>query len=303
MQHEHPGIAFEKAVAAIQTQIDPASSVTHNETLVDRLGHSRQFDVVIRGSFAGQQMLGVIECKDLKRKVGNPEVEAFITKAQEINANFRILMSRTGFSRPALEKCAHYGVQALSLLENDSANRRFFVGTRWTADITRWRQISISLQFVEQPTEPVTFTVETLKINNKRVLDWYTNHLLDHEEELTEFGWTAGISVVFDSPQMVEIEPGKAYLCSGISFGAELICDKLERLVGISGTGFFNWNSQQATFPPGATIRTDAVPTDFSQWSPRTDENRPPSGFIEFRIMATASVFQRVDDALNLGIL
>ena len=85
MKLENPGIAFEKVVAGIQAQIDPTSSVTHNETLTDRLGHSRQFDVVIRGSFAGQQMLGVIECKDLKRRVGNPEVDAFITKANEIN--------------------------------------------------------------------------------------------------------------------------------------------------------------------------------------------------------------------------
>lgn len=147
MQIENPGIDFEKAVAAIQMQIDPTSQVTHNETLVDRLGHARQFDVVIRGTFAGQQMLGVIECKDLKRKVGNPEVEAFIAKAQEINANFKIFMSRTGFSKPALEKCSHYGVQALSLIADDPANRKFFVGTRWTADLTRCEDIICSPSF------------------------------------------------------------------------------------------------------------------------------------------------------------
>lgn len=49
---EHPGIAFEKAVAAIQAQLDPAASVTHNEVLTDRLGQQRQFDVIVRGSFA-----------------------------------------------------------------------------------------------------------------------------------------------------------------------------------------------------------------------------------------------------------
>ena len=42
---ELPGIAFEKAVATIQAQIDPTSTVCHNERLFDRLGHGRQFEV------------------------------------------------------------------------------------------------------------------------------------------------------------------------------------------------------------------------------------------------------------------
>lgn len=303
MNIEKPGIAFEKTVAAIQTQIDPNSCVTHNETLVDRLGHTRQFDVVIRGSFAGQPMLGVIECKDLKRKIGNPEVEAFIAKANEINANFKILISKTGFSKPSLEKCAHYGVQPLSLLEKDPANRSFFVGTRWTADVVRWQKIRTQLQFAQQPTTPVNFDANELHIGGKRVLDWYTNYLIDNEDKFTEFGWCAGVDVVFDQPQVIQIKESIEHLCTGISFEAELLCQKLERLVGISGTGFLNWNSQQVTFPPGSTITTDGVPTDFSQWTPRSDINRPPSGFVEVHIEATANSFQRVADALDLGSL
>lgn len=303
MNHENPGVAFEKVVAAIQAQIDPTSNVTHNEVLTDRLGHARQFDVVIRGSFAGQQMLGVIECKDLKRKVGNPEVDAFITKANEINANFKILISKLGFSKPALEKCRHYGVQPLSLIEDDPANRKFFIGTRWTADVTRWRRITVQLHFAEPPANPVNFDANVLRINGNRVLDWYTNYLLDHEEEFKEFGWVAGVHVDFASPQIIETEPGVEHLCSAVSFGAERVCERLERLVGISGTGFLNWNSRQATFAPGSTIFTEGVSTDFSQWSPRSDENRPPSGFIDVHIEATAPAFQRISSVVDLGTL
>ncbi|MEW5757440.1 MAG: restriction endonuclease [Pseudomonadota bacterium] len=168
-----PGIAFEKVVAAIQTQIDPAATVAHNEIIPDRLGQSRQFDVVVRGVFAGQQMLGIIECKDLGRKVGTPEVDGFVTKAQDVNANFKILMSRRGFSKPALVKCAHYGIQALSLVENDPANKKFFIGARWEADITRWGQISVSLHFANEPSTPVHFNAEDLTIRGKKVLDWF----------------------------------------------------------------------------------------------------------------------------------
>lgn len=303
MQSELPGIAFEKAVAAIQAQIDPTSSVSHNEIINDRLGHARQFDIVIRGAFAGQQMLGIIECKDLKRRVGNPEIDAFVTKALDVNANFKIVMSRSGFTKPALEKCAHYGVQPLSLLENDPANQKFFIGTRWTADITRWGQISVSLHFAKTQAEPLAFFADQLKINNKRVLDWFTNYLLDHEGDITEFGWVVNVAAEFDTPQVVEIKSGIERLCIAISFKAERVCDKLERLVGINGTGFFNWNSKQATFPPGASIMTDAVPTDFTQWKPRSEGTRQPSGFIEVHLTGRASNFERVEDALNLGVL
>lgn len=101
---DRPGIAFEKLVATMQTRIDPTCQVTHNENIVDRLGHSRQFDVVIRGMFAAQKMLGVIECQDMRRKVGNPDVDAFATKARDVNSNFKILMSRSGFTKHVLEK-------------------------------------------------------------------------------------------------------------------------------------------------------------------------------------------------------
>jgi hypothetical protein len=303
MAGELPGIAFEKVVAAIQAQIDPTSSVVHNEVIEDRLGHARQFDIVIRGSFAGQAMLGIIECKDLKRKVGTPEIDAFVTKGQDVNANFKVVMSRSGFTKPALEKCVHYGVQALSLVENDPANRQFRIGSWWKADVSRWSQIRISLGFVEPPAEPVVFAAEQIKINNKRVFDWFTNYLLDHESEIKDLGWVVGFAATFDTPQMVEIKPGIEYLCRSLSFHAERVCDKLEHFVGISGPGFFNWNLKKATFPPNTPIMMDAVPMDFTKWKPRPEEPRPPSGFLDVHMVAHSVSFPRVEDAIKLDEL
>lgn len=302
MPVEHPGISFEKAVAAIQAQLDPAAAVTHNEVITDRLEQQRQFDVVVRGSFAGQPMLGVIECKDLMRKVGTPEVDAFVTKAQDINANFKVLMSRRGFSKPALDKCRHYGIQALSLITDDPANNAFFIGTRWTADITSWGQIGIHLHFAQEPTEAPPFNVHDVTIQGKKVIDWFTNYLLDHQDEITEFGWL-GIQVDFNVSQRVAVRDGMEHICTAITFGAERICDKRERTVGIIGSGFFNWQTKQATFPPGATIGTDAVPTDFTQWQPRTALPKEPTGFLEFHLTARSAQFARIPDAIALDLL
>ncbi len=299
----NPGIAFEKVVAAIQAQIDPTATVTHNEIIVDRLGQSRQFDVVVRGIFAGQSMLGIIECKDLGRKVGTPDVDSFVTKAQDVNANFKILMSRKGFSKPALVKCAHYGVQPLSLIDNDPSNKKFFVGTRWEADLTRWGQISVSLHFAHEPVNAVHFSAETLTIRGKKVLDWFTNYLLDKNDEITEFGWVVDITVEFDEPQLVSVRADEEYLCNAISFMAERVCDKYERLVGISGTGFLNWNSQKMTIPPGSQILTDTVPMDFSQWQPRTDSPKRLSGFLEIRLVGRSVQFEKIPNVIELDQL
>ena len=156
-------------VAAMQAQIDPTSTVIHY-VIKDRLGHARQFDVVIQGQFAGQKLLGVIECKDLNGKVGTPEVDAFVTKARDVNANFKILMSRRGFSKPALEKCLDYGIEALSLAERDPVNKRFFIGTRWTADVTRWERLTLWLNYLDPLEDPMEFIVEDLKIAGKRAV-------------------------------------------------------------------------------------------------------------------------------------
>src|SRR5262245_48931937 len=99
---ELPGQSLEKAVARVQQMLDLHSTVTHNEKIVDRVGNERQLDVVIRGYFAAQSLLGVMECKDHNRKKGLDAVEAFAKKTEHLNANFRIMVSRKGFTKQAL---------------------------------------------------------------------------------------------------------------------------------------------------------------------------------------------------------
>lgn len=135
------------------------------------------------------------------------------------------------------------------------------------------------------------------------MLDWFTNYLLEKEDGITDFGWVADIAVVFDEHQSVEIRPGSNYLCTAISFKAERVCDRYERLVGLSGTGFFNWNTKQATFAPGASILSDSVPMDFTQWQPRSTETRTTSGFIDVRFVAHSAQFEYVADAIKLDQL
>jgi len=211
------------------------------------------------------------------------------------------LISRRGFTKPALAKCAHYGVQPLSLIPG-VANGEFFMGMRWEADVARWGQIAVTLHFKEEPSKLVHFNAQDLRIQGKKVIDWFTNYLLDADSETEGYGWVVGFTMMFDDAQWVEVREGSEHLCVGITFRAERVCDKLERMVGISGTGFFDWNLKQATFAPNTPIGTDAVPMDFGQWQPRTDTAQP-NGFITIKLVARAVQFEHVLDAIDLDVL
>ena len=300
---ETPGSAFEKLTAAIQRMMDPNAAVAHDVWIVDRIGQRRQFDVVVTGKFGGQDMLGVIECKDYSKKVGIGEVDAFITKSNDVNASFKVLVARRGFTRSALEKCAHHKIQALSLLIDDPANQRFFVGSYWDADVVHWDQLSVALLRSDNAPFNEQFKVEAVSIGGKRVLDWFTNYLLEHGDEFTGDGWILDFAVVFNEPQLVAHGGAEPVSCAAISFKAQRARRELQRAVGVAGPGFFNWNAKEATFPAGATIASAPVPLDFEHWEPRRREGRPKTGHVEVMMEVHMDQFQTVPDAIDLESL
>ena len=233
---EPPGIAFEKIVAQIQARIDPSATVTHNETLVDRIGNARQFDVAVRGQFGGQPMLGVIECKDLTRRVGPGEVDAFVIMAENVNANFKILMSRRGFTEQALAECRHHDVRALSLLHDDPDNEGIFLGVRWTADFMRWTDMRVDFDFVN-PDDRGLRTDHPPTINGKPIYAWFTNYLSSVQLDSTNNYYSS--KFVFNNVQRVAIGVGVVFLCRGLEFRARRVVDKRQRVVKISGPDSF----------------------------------------------------------------
>lgn len=297
-----PGVAFERVVAEIQAQFDPSAQITHNEHLTDRLGQSRQFDVVIRGTVAGHQVLGVIECKDLSRKVGTPEVDAFVTKASDVNANLRILISKNGFSGPALEKCKHYGIRALSLFDDLPAGRFFAVGARWEADIFAWSEIRCTVIWADED-PPGPYTLEGLTADGTRLLDSLTNYLLKHHDDLNTEGWLR-IDTVFNAPRLLQLDDGFSALATGVHFDVQRICQRYKLTTKLGGRGYFDWQTRQASFPPGADLCLGAVSGDFSQWDPRNElDEALGGGVISFKVFGRADQFSSVAHAPDLDDL
>ena len=303
MKKIRPGLEFEKIVSEIQRLIDSSSDVSHDEILTDRLGQKRQFDVVVRGKFAGQEIIGVLECKNLNKKAGTPEVDAFVTKSQDVNANFKILVSKKGFSKPAIKKAKHYGIQTLSLLAQDKNDVGAVIGTKWYADIFFWKNLAVTLKFVDEPETPIEFNADELTINKKLVIDAFKNYLLDEYPTADGEGWIVNIRAQFENPVDVFISESESHLCYAIDFSAYRAIDKREINVGWNGTGFYDWQKSQATFAPESTVKSHLVPMDPLAWDVRKDDENYDNGFIVMKIIAYSRQFERVENAIDLDAL
>lgn len=77
-------------------------------------GQLREHDVVI--SFTGHHALSVaIDCKDWARPVDSPEIEAFVTKCTATNIQRGMIVSKSGFTSPAIKKASAHGIICLTL--------------------------------------------------------------------------------------------------------------------------------------------------------------------------------------------
>lgn len=268
MATDLPGIAFEKLIADIQSKMDPNAEVFHNQRLIDRLGHERQFDVVFKGQFGGQSLLGVIECKDFNRKVGNPEVDGFATKARDVNANVKVLISRNGFTKPALEKCHDYGIQPLMLVQ-DGKSRKINIGSWFRAEKICFGLMQVQILPCEKQEMP-EFDVADLKYEGRSLWEGIQTYLNENFDEF-EIGWSV-LTFAFSEARILSVGESLDVKCSELVIQIEKLKELFERFVPWESQGFFNINLGTATFPAGEPVVGAFFPTDLSQWEKRERE-------------------------------
>jgi Restriction endonuclease len=286
---EQPGISLELVVAKIQQMMDPGSEVSHNERIVDRVGNLRQYDVVIRGKFGGRSVLGVVECKDHSRKKGPSTIEAFAKKTENLGANLRLIVSRKGFTKQALNLAKHENVGCLSLLPDNPEQVGFSIGDMWYGIIDLWINLRLRVHFAtdNSPSILPTFNASTVKWEGKPVINWFMRELYTtyKDEKYTECGKAFTLTLEFDKPRNIEIEGGQ-YLLSAISCQAEKVQIKKKKWVFWSGDAFYDWHTKQFTIPPKGTIVGSAVESDLREWDdydgelPDLSENQDP-GFLK----------------------
>lgn len=300
-ESQQPGIAFEKAVTTIQEMMDPNACVTHNEKLQDRHGHKRQFDVVIRGKVGGHPVLGVIECKDLKRKVGTPEMDAFVTKARDINASIKLLASRRGFTKPALEKARDYGISSISLLPKDLRDSDFSVGMYWYTEIYQWTKAAITVHFAAQKAPITGFAVPDVKRDGRPVIEWFQKELVTTYVNEERTGWIS-LRVVFDKTRQFQIQNNRFFV-KGLTFHALRTCRKMKKFIKFGGHGFYDWNKQRMTIPPKGSVYTAPFRSNFSDWEEFEGDIPPSTSIFDCRLKVCLSRIDPDMSVVDLAIL
>ncbi|MBP1992537.1 restriction endonuclease [Paenibacillus eucommiae] len=285
------GDVFEKAVASIQSKIDPNSKVTHDEKIVDKYGHFRQFDVVIRGKLGGRNLLGVIECKDWKAKVDLPVIDAFLTKMRGVNAHFGIIASNSGFTKSSLEKCKMEQIGAISLIPNENTGVGFAIKMSVCAREYSWTNMYAEMSGTGYVVIDRNTTIEEMFVKGKEdfsLADWFRYHL-DNEYEHDDYVGDYRKEITFVKPQLI-IAKGYEFPVSKFVFCASRIVKYKHRYINVNGDGMYEWNDDCLLIPPGGEVLFGPFTNDPSDWEEYEGEELKREGF-DFIVAAIVRLY------------
>ena len=121
---------FQQLVHLIEQQLAPYdATVTESKEFVDQVtGGNREVGIVIERKSGIHPFVIGIECIDHKRPADAPWVERIASKHQDIGINKTIVVSRSGFYKPALRKAKQRKIDALTLSEKNPIGLRTLVG-------------------------------------------------------------------------------------------------------------------------------------------------------------------------------
>lgn len=259
-----PGLSLEKTVARIQQMLDPESTVTHNERLVDRVGNSRQYDVVIRGTFAGRTILGIVECKDHSRRKGPDAVEAFAKKCENLGANLRLMVSRCGFTPQGLSLAKHEGVGCLSLLPENPEGVGFSFGDYWYGVTRLWLNLRIGINPLPHPEFLRNVDPNDILVDGKPVAKWFLRELLTKYQDKTE-EQDHTLTVTFSEPRVLTCA-GKRVEVAQVFCIARRQYTRKRRWVTWSGDALYDWHQGAFTLPDKGILRGSVIETDLDAW-------------------------------------
>lgn len=109
---------FQKLIAAIHACMANGMSVEESAFLVDReTGEEREVDVLLKSQLGDYPVVLSVEVNDRSRRAGSGWVEEMAGKHQALQTNKLILVSRSGFTKPAMKKAKVREIEALTIEE------------------------------------------------------------------------------------------------------------------------------------------------------------------------------------------
>ena len=264
MDRDKTGKTLEQALGRIQQMLDPDSIVTYREKIINRLGIPREFDVVVRGRFAGQPMLGVIECKDWADKIGTPEIDAFITKTRDINANLRMIVSPKGFTEPALTQAKDAGVGVFSLLPDDPNEAGFSIGVLWYAQAYHWSDRQYQIRFYGKSPRSGAYSANEILYKDAPIVNVFEKELSTTYLNTTELT-PIHLHAVFQPYVKVTIR-GNSFRIAEVNVYAERLFAKKRRFMQMTGDALYNWETKSLDVPKTGSISIHGFDPNLPDW-------------------------------------
>ncbi|RTL67100.1 MAG: hypothetical protein EKK42_15085 [Pseudonocardiaceae bacterium] len=106
-----PDEYLERIVAGIQSVTTTGADVTWNEEL-----NGRQFDVVVRFRLGMLSYLVLIEVKNRTRKTSASDMDAFVQKSRDQNANKAVFVTAAGFQAGAISVAKRHAVDLFTIV-------------------------------------------------------------------------------------------------------------------------------------------------------------------------------------------
>ena len=107
------GKALEQLVGIIQEHLkdNPDVQITRNAKLVNRSGNKREIDVFVQTKVNGENIGIAFECKDYKRKVTEPTIDAFWAKINDLpQVHKGIIVTTTGYTPGAQKEAIEHKI-------------------------------------------------------------------------------------------------------------------------------------------------------------------------------------------------
>jgi len=153
------GKKLERLVGWIETALAESAEVVPNAKLPDKeTAKLRQVDVAVFLKDSHHRLLVMVEVRDRARPVGSPYIEETYGKAMSVGAANVVIVSSSGFTRPAHQKAKARGIRLLTYQEAISGDWAKWAPIRF---ITVYKQqidvphMKVNVDFPEEQKEMI----------------------------------------------------------------------------------------------------------------------------------------------------
>lgn len=209
---DRSGKQLERLVTMLEKMLagSTATIEARSRRLRDRdTGRLREHDVLITWDHGHHQITTAIECRDRKRPVGVPDVEAFADKCASTGVHNGVIVSATGFSQSARNKAE---VRAIGCMKLEEVERFDWLALEAITGFERqFGEINARLMFVED----VPASIGTIYdgagniVSEEMLFATIRNAVPRSDDPQTEVGTTIPVELQLNTPNWrVEDEDG-----------------------------------------------------------------------------------------------